>query len=122
MESDGAVALFNRSVEKLGLMCKQYIGDGDSKSYPMVCASYPYGPTEFIENDEYISHVTKQMGIQLREIVRRQKGSFNLRHYYCILYVGILPEIVLQNQVLRSYSSNKFSTPIFQYFDILLIL
>ena len=80
MESDGAIALFNRSVEKLGLICKQYIGDGDSKSYSTVCASYPYGPAEFIEKEECISHVAKRMGTQLREIVRRQKGNFNLRH------------------------------------------
>ena len=48
MESDGAVALFNRSVEKLGLMYEQYIGGGDSKSYSTVCTSYPYGPTELL--------------------------------------------------------------------------
>ena len=95
MDSDGAVALFNRSVEKLGPIYKQYIGDGDSKPYSMVCASYPYGPTEFIENGECISHVTKRMGTQLREIVRRQKGNFSLRHivtYYmlanCVVKLG----------------------------------
>ena len=62
MKSDGAVALFNRSVGKLGLIYKQHIGDEDSKSYSTVCASYPYGPTEFIEEEEYILHVTKRMG------------------------------------------------------------
>ena len=88
MESDGEVALFNRSVEKLGLIYKQYIGDGDSKSYSTVCASYPCRPTEFIEKKECISHVTKRMGTQLRQIVRRQK-DFNLRHivtYYMLAY------------------------------------
>ena len=59
MESDGAVALFNRSVEELGLMYEQYIGGGDSKSYSTVCTSYPDGPTEFIEKEECIPHVTK---------------------------------------------------------------
>ena len=92
MESDGAVALFNWSVEKLGLIYKQYVGDGDSKSYSTVCASYPYRPTEFIEKEECISHVTQHnvtMGTQLRQIVRRQKGNFNLRHivtYYVLAY------------------------------------
>ena len=87
MDSDGAVALFNRSVEKLGLIYEQYIGDEDSKPYSMVCTSYPYGPTEFIEKEECISHVTKRMSTQLREIVRRQKSNFSLRHIvtYCML-------------------------------------
>ena len=99
MESNGAVAFFNWLVEKLGLIYKQYIRDGDSKSYSTVCASYPYGPTEFIEKED-CAHVTKRMGTQLREIVRRQKDNFNLRHivtYYCLAYcVAKLSFAVLQ--------------------------
>lgn len=36
MESDGALALFTWSAEKLGLMYLIYIDDGDSKSYQTV--------------------------------------------------------------------------------------
>ena len=73
MESDGAVALFNWSVEKLGLLYKQYIGDGGSKSYSVVCASNHCGLTEFTKKEVSISHVTKRTGTQLHEIIRRQK-------------------------------------------------
>ena len=43
METDGALALFKRSLSKLGLTYKTYIGDGDSKSYSTVGKAMPYG-------------------------------------------------------------------------------
>lgn len=76
METDGAVAIFRRSIEKLGLMYKKYVGDGDSKSYTTVSNAQPYGPLEFIEKEECISHITKRMGTGLREIVRKNRGIF----------------------------------------------
>ena len=36
MESDGAMALFERSVQYRKLIYKTYIGDGDSKAYSAV--------------------------------------------------------------------------------------
>ena len=96
MESDIAVALLNQSVEKLGLMFKQYIGDGDSKSYSTVCTSYHYGPTKIIEKEGCILHVTKRMGTHQRKIVCRKNGNFNLRHMLKYeKYVAILSGIVL---------------------------
>ena len=77
MESEGAIALFERSKEKLGLMYTTYIGDGDSKSYTAVCAAMPYGPSVFIEKQECVSHITKRMGKGLREILKTNKGNFN---------------------------------------------
>jgi len=33
MESSGAVSIFTRSIEKYGLIYKEYLGDGDSSSF-----------------------------------------------------------------------------------------
>ena len=76
MESSGAVALFSRSKEKLGLLYKTYIGDGDSKSYTAVCQSQPYGAI-FIDKEECTSNITKRVGTGLRELTRTNKGRVN---------------------------------------------
>ena len=74
MESAGAIALFERSIETLGLRYTTYVGDGDSNSYSAVCNAQPYGPLTFIDKEDCISHVTKRMGTGLREIVKSYKG------------------------------------------------
>ena len=75
MESDGALALFRRSIQKYNLIYKTYVGDGDSKSYSTVSKACPYGPSVFIEKEECTSHITKRLGTGLREIVRSCKGK-----------------------------------------------
>lgn len=47
METDGALALFQPSADKLGLMYTTYIDDGNSKSYSTVSKAQPYGPLQF---------------------------------------------------------------------------
>ena len=71
------MALFSRSTEKLQLIYKKFIGDGDSKGYAAVCKAMTYGRNVFIEKEECVSHITKRMGSGLREIVRRHKGLLN---------------------------------------------
>ena len=44
MESDGAIALFECSVQYRKLIYKTYISDGDTKAYSAVRNSMPYGP------------------------------------------------------------------------------
>ena len=48
MESDGAMALFQRSENNRNLIYGTYIGDGDSKAYSSVKNSMPYGPLVYI--------------------------------------------------------------------------
>ena len=119
MERDNEVALFNRSVEKLGLIYKQYIGHWDSNSYSTVCASYPDGPTEFIETEECISHVTKRMGTQLHEIVHRQKGNSNLRHIVTYYMLECFVKLGFCGLTIQKISDASFS--LFRHFTYSLI-
>ena len=52
IETDGATVLFSRSVEKLNLVYKIYIGDSDSKGYAIVYKAMPYEVNVFIEKEE----------------------------------------------------------------------
>ena len=82
MEPDGAVALFERSMEERKLLYKTYIGDGDSKAYSAVVNSLPSGGNVFINKEECCAHTTKRMGTGLRTLVKNYKGA------YCILAYG----------------------------------
>ena len=68
MESDGAMALFQRSENNRNLI--YYIEDGDSKAYSSVKNSMPYGPIVYINKEECWPHITKRMGTGLRMIVK----------------------------------------------------
>ena len=70
------LALYRRSVEKCGLRYIPYIGDGDSKGYSVIDKEKPYGPSVFIPKEECISHVTKRMGTNLRNLVKDFKGMY----------------------------------------------
>ena len=78
MESEGVLVLFKRSQKKLGLTYKNYIGDGDSKSYVIVSKGMYYEPLVHIVKEACVSHITKRMRIGLREIAERCKGNFNI--------------------------------------------
>ena len=76
MEAAGALALFERSEEKLGLKYTTFIGDGDSSAYTTVSNAQPYGPLNPINKEECVSHITKRMGTGLRDIVEKHKGKY----------------------------------------------
>ena len=78
MESECPLAFLKRFQKKIGLTYKTLIGDGDSKSYAAISKVMPYGPLIHIVKEECVSHMAKQMGTGLREIVKRCKGSFNI--------------------------------------------
>ncbi|KYM94122.1 hypothetical protein ALC62_15264 [Cyphomyrmex costatus] len=62
--------LFKRSMQKFQMMYKNYIGDGDSKTFGGVTNAKPYGENFAIKKKEYIGHVQKRMGARLRNLVK----------------------------------------------------
>lgn len=70
MEVDSVVEMFKRSLEKLGVIYKNYIGDGDSKTYSGILKVKPYGDEEVVKK-ECIGHVQKRMGTRLRDCVKK---------------------------------------------------
>ena len=70
------LSLYRRLVEKYALRYIPYIGDGDSKGYSVIDKEKPYGPSVFVPKEECISHVTKQMGTNLRNLVKDFKGMY----------------------------------------------
>ena len=52
MASDGAIALFERSVQYRKLVYKSHIGDSNSKAYSAVHNNMPYGPLVYITKEE----------------------------------------------------------------------
>lgn len=70
MEVDAIIQMFKRSLEYFGVMFKNYIGDGDSKTYSGVVNAKPYGEDFTMNKKECIGHVQKRMGTRLRELVK----------------------------------------------------
>lgn len=70
MEVDGIVEMFQSSVEKYGVMYKNYIGDGDSKVFKVVTEVQPYGSRLTVAKKECIGHVQKRMGMRLRNLIK----------------------------------------------------
>lgn len=68
MEVDAVITMFKRSLEKYQVRFRNYIGDGDSKTYSGILKAAPYGETE-VTKKECIGHVQKRMGKRLRDIV-----------------------------------------------------
>nr|XP_012143883.1 PREDICTED: uncharacterized protein LOC105662864 [Megachile rotundata] len=71
MEVTSIVAMFQRSFEKYGLKYKNYIGDGDSKTYTGIINAEPYGKNFLITKKECVGHVQKRMGTRLRDLVNK---------------------------------------------------
>ena len=71
MEITGAKEIFSRSIEKHGLRYHQYLGDGDSKSYPAVKDIYK---TIEVEKLECVGHIQKRVGNRLRNLKKNVKG------------------------------------------------
>ena len=74
MEADGAIAIFQRSVDKYNLRYTQYLGDGDTGSYSKVCDARPYDAI-IPKKLECLGHVQKRLGTRLRELCRSYKGK-----------------------------------------------
>ena len=74
MEAEGAVMLFSRSVEKLGLQYTSFIADGDSSSYKAINDAKPYGEVK-VHKKDCVGHVQKRMGTGLRKVVAENKGN-----------------------------------------------
>ncbi|CAH0551117.1 unnamed protein product [Brassicogethes aeneus] len=71
IEVSAVIEMFERSVENLGVKFRNYIGDGDSKTYSGVVNAKPYGEDFLINKKECIGHVQKRMGTRLRELVKK---------------------------------------------------
>ena len=71
MEVSSIVAMFQCSLEKLGLRYSNYIGDGDSKTYSGILNAKPYGEDFLINKKECVGHVQKRMGKRLRDLVNK---------------------------------------------------
>ena len=65
MESDEAIALFQRSENNKNLIYGTYICDGDSKAHSSVKNSMPYGPLICVNKVECRAHITERMGTGL---------------------------------------------------------
>lgn len=71
MEVAAIVEMFQRSLETLGVKYRNYIGDGDSKTYSGVIDANPYGEDFLINKKECVGHVQKRMGTRLRDLVNK---------------------------------------------------
>lgn len=72
MESEGAVVLWNRSVERHNLRYKWMVSDGDSKAFNSV--ENIYGEIK-VEKLDCVGHVQKRMGKHLLNLKSRIKGK-----------------------------------------------
>ena len=64
MEVDAVIEMFKRSVEKFRIVYKNYIGDGDSKTFTGLSKAAPYGSLEICKQ-ECIGHAQMRMGTRL---------------------------------------------------------
>ena len=75
MEGAGAVAIFKRSIDLHSLRYTEYVGDGDSSSFPEVVDAKPYGDGVVIKKKECIGHVQKRVGSRCRTLRQSLKGT-----------------------------------------------
>ena len=68
MEVDGILQMFCESEEKFGVRYRNYVGDGDSKTFTSILDKQPYGPDFIMIKREDINHVAKRMGWGLRNV------------------------------------------------------
>lgn len=74
MEVDAVVEMFQRSENIYGVKYKNYVGDGDSKTYKSVVEKKPFGDEFEIVKKECVGHVQKRMGTRLRNTKKKHKG------------------------------------------------
>ena len=75
MEAVGAVKFLEKSVADLQLRFTTYIGDGDSKAYPAIIASNPYGTEKPVNKGECFGRVQKRVGGRLRKLEKKKLGG-----------------------------------------------
>ena len=68
METEGAVRIFNYSIEKNGLRYVNYIGDGDPSAFKKVHEN------NSVEKLECVGHIQKRVGAVLMTLVKDNKG------------------------------------------------
>ena len=75
MEPEGAIRIFERSIESNKLRYTEYFGDGDSKSYNVVKDGYNSGENGVqVVKKECVGHVQKRVGTALRKFRKENKG------------------------------------------------
>lgn len=74
METEGVMAIYNRSVKNNRLRYTTYLGDGDSKSFKDVRDAKPYGDDVLLQKAECVGHVQKRVGTRLRDLKIRYRG------------------------------------------------
>ena len=72
MEREGAIQIFNRSLDKHNLYYTGYYGDGDSKSFSAV--QNIYGAAKHVTKFECNGHYQKRVGTRLRNLKKEVKG------------------------------------------------
>ena len=71
MEAAGTVAMFNRSTKQNKLIHHEYLGDGDTLSFPEVLDSKPYKSYDIEPSKlECVGHIQKRLGTRLRNKVK----------------------------------------------------
>ena len=73
METEDAVRIFNRSINKYGFRCINYIEDGDSSAYKQVSDSKPY-VDQPVGKLEYVGRTQKRVEAGLLNLVKENKG------------------------------------------------
>ena len=81
METQGAVEMFLRSIDKNGLRYTTFVGDGDSNCYASVCEALRNAPTCYsyeVKKEECVGHIQKRIGTALREYKKKnERNSFS---------------------------------------------
>lgn len=75
METEGAVRIFKRSIEKRNGRYLNYYGDGDSKAFSSVENIYV---DAIVTKFECVGHYQKRVGCRLRSLKKREKGLKSL--------------------------------------------
>lgn len=66
--------MFLRSEDLYGVRFTNYIGDGDTATYPAICKSKPYGPDIDIVKEECVGHVQNRMFSRLKTLKAKNKS------------------------------------------------
>ena len=76
MESEAAVEMFTRSIERHNLFYGIYVGDGDSSSFGAVARAVKehYGNDYDTEKEDCIGHIQKRLGTNLRSYKNKLRG------------------------------------------------
>ena len=75
MEVEGALKMWNRSIQKHNLRYSFMVSDGDSKAFKAVSESQCYGENFTIEKMDCVGHVQKRMGKRLSNLKSITKGK-----------------------------------------------